>query len=88
MTPSFQRMENQRYKEAINDTCNKWKYVMSEEMDSLYQIFSCDLAPLFKGNKAIGYTRLQEEGNNSFLGGEHYKSRIVAKGYNQKEGLI
>lgn len=86
MTPSFQ--ENQRYKEAINDTCNKWKYVMSEEMDSLYQIFLVIWPLFFKGNKAIGYTGHQEEGNNSFLGGEHYESRIVAKGYNQKEGLI
>lgn len=39
-------MENQSYKEAITDTRNKWKYVMSEEMDSLYQNYTWDLVPL------------------------------------------
>lgn len=50
------RMENQSYKEAINDTCNKWKYVMSEEMDSLYQNYTRDLVPFPEWNNAIGYT--------------------------------
>ena len=61
---------------------------MDEEMQSLHQNHTWRLANLPEGKKAIGckwvFAKKEEFPN---LEDVHYKERLVAKGYAQKEGI-
>ena len=77
------------YKEAICvPESGEWKKAMGEEMNSLHKNQPCDLVPLLKGKKEIGfkwvYTKKEGPTSND---GIRFKARLVAKGYAQTEGI-
>ena len=77
------------YKDAVQSSEeDKWRIAMDEEMQSLHQNHTWRLANLPEGKKAIGckwvFSKKEEFPN---LEDVHYKERLVAKGYAQKEGI-
>jgi hypothetical protein len=76
------------YQEAINDIdYAKWKMEMKEEMDSLVKNKTWDLVELPKDRKVVGckWVYKLKKGVDGKI--ERYKSRLVAKGYSQMEGI-
>ncbi|KAH0636497.1 hypothetical protein KY289_036412 [Solanum tuberosum] len=76
------------YKDAVQSSEeDKWRIAMDEEMYSLHQKHTWKLANLSEGMKAIGckWVFIKKEG---FPHQDvHYKARLVAKEYAQKEGI-
>ncbi|KAH9666242.1 Integrase catalytic domain-containing protein [Citrus sinensis] len=66
----------------------EWKLAMEEEMKSLHQNQTWELVKLPKGKRAIGnkwvYTKKQ---GSPYQTTPRYKTRLVAKGFAQKEGI-
>ena len=64
----------------------KWELAMKEEMDSLHNNHTWELAPLPKGKKALHNKwvyRIKQEHDGS----KRYKARLVVKGFQQREGV-
>ena len=70
------------YRKAIEiDDHGKWITTMEQEMESLNENQIWTLVDLLKDSKAIGCWVFRKKNN------EQYKTRLVAKGYAQKEGI-
>ena len=59
----------------------EWCIAMEEEMNALEKNKTWDLVPLLVGKKAIGCTWVSEVKFHANSQVEHYKERLVAKGY-------
>ncbi|XP_068486344.1 uncharacterized mitochondrial protein AtMg00820-like [Phaseolus vulgaris] len=76
------------YNEAItSDQSSEWNNVMLDELDSMKKNNVWDLVELPDGVKPVGSkwvfkTKLDQNGNI-----ERFKTRLVAKGFTQKEGI-
>ena len=60
---------------------------IQEEIKALYKNKTLELVPLPRGRKAIGNKwvyKIIRDGNNQL---ERYRTRLVVKGYVQKEGI-
>jgi hypothetical protein len=60
---------------------------MVEEMDALDKNEQCDIVELPAGRKYVGSKWLFKKKPNAEGKMEKYKSRLVAKGYSQVEGI-
>jgi len=65
------------------DGTDKWAIVLEQEMESLERNQTSVLVNLPKGFKAISCRWVFRKKDN-----EQYKTRLVAKGYSQKEGKL
>ena len=80
--------EPQTYKEAMSTPeASYWKKAVNDEINSIMQNHTWELVNLPLGNKPIGCKwmfkrKLRLDGTI-----DKYKTRLVAKGYRQKEGL-
>ena len=75
-------------KEAINSQdSDLWKKAMDEEMDSLDKNEAWNLVQLPARRKAVGSKWLFKKKLNAEGKVDNYKSRLVAKGYSQVEGI-
>ena len=81
--------EPKSYKEAITShEGEKWLLVMKEEMESLHKNHTWDLVMPPKDKKIVGCKWIyKKKGETSSIEGEKYKTRLVAKGYSQVEGV-
>jgi Reverse transcriptase (RNA-dependent DNA polymerase) len=76
------------YREAVeSDEADEWKRSMEEEMESIQKNNTWTLVPLPKGRKAVTCkwvlrVKYDQDGNV-----DRYKSRLVARGFTQKEGI-
>ena len=62
--------------------------VMNEEMESLQKNQTCDLVKPYEGRQVVGCKWIFKKKSGSFTEEViHFKACLVAKGYNQKEGL-
>ena len=80
--------EPQSFREAIEgDQGLEWKRSMEEEMESLRKNNTWTLVSLPKGRKAVTckwVLRIKYDQNGEI---DRYKSRLVARGFTQKEGI-
>ena len=81
--------ESFTFKQAIKDKDREsWLVAMEEEMQSLHKNKTWEVVPLPVGKTAIGckwvYKRKEDHTKSC---GIRYKSRLVAKGFAQKEGV-
>ena len=75
-------------KEAVNsEDSDLWKKAMDEEMDSLDKNEAWNLVQLPVGRKVVGSKWLFKKKLNAKGKVNKYKSRLVAKGYSQVEGI-
>jgi hypothetical protein len=75
-------------REAVNSEDSKlWKKAMVEEMDALDKNEAWDIVELPAGRKSVGSKWLFKKKFNTEGKVEKYKSRLVAKGYSQVEGI-
>jgi hypothetical protein len=75
-------------KEAMNSEDSKlWKKAMVEEMDALDKNEAWDVFYLPDGRKFVGSKWLFKKKFNAEGKVEKYKSRLVAKGYSEVEGI-
>ena len=76
------------YREAEINSAKMWKDAMEEEIISLHKNDTWELTELPKGKKAFGckwvYTKKQGSLKDYTI---HYKAKLVAKGYAQREGI-
>ncbi|GJW70144.1 retrovirus-related pol polyprotein from transposon TNT 1-94 [Tanacetum coccineum] len=63
------------------------KEVMQEEIDALYKNKTCELVPLPGARKSIGSKWVYKIKRNNDDQVERYHTRLVVKGYAQKEGI-
>jgi hypothetical protein len=74
--------------EAVDSTKGKlWKETMVEEMESLYKNETWDLVKLPSGRNLVGSKWVFKKKMNVAGQVEKFKSRLVAKGYSQVEGV-
>ncbi|GKD40542.1 putative RNA-directed DNA polymerase, partial [Tanacetum coccineum] len=78
-------IEPKTYKEASTDS--KWVEAMNLEMEALYRNGTRELTILPKGRKAISSKWVFKIKYKSIGEVDRYKERLVAKDFNQKEGL-
>ncbi|GKF95480.1 ribonuclease H-like domain-containing protein, partial [Tanacetum coccineum] len=64
-----------------------WVDAMNAEMDALYRNNTWDIVDLLVGRKAIGSKRVWKIKYKSDEEIKRYKARVVAKGFNQREGI-
>ena len=77
--------EPSTYEEAVScSDSGKWMIVMQEEMESLHKNGTWDMVRLPKGKKAIRckWVFKKKEGTPG-VANARYKTRLIAKGYNQ-----
>ena len=75
-------------KEAVNsEDSDLWKKAMDEEMDSLDKNEAWKLVHLPARRKSIGSKQLFKKKLNAEGKVEKYKSRLLAKGYSQVQGI-
>ncbi len=80
--------ESQIMEEALNgEDAKKWEMAMQEEFDSLIVNNTWSLVPLPKGRKPISckWVFKIKRGVNGEV--EHYKARLVARGFTQTFGV-
>ncbi|GKD04394.1 putative RNA-directed DNA polymerase [Tanacetum coccineum] len=77
--------EPSSFEEASKDV--NWINAMNNEMQALYENGTWELVDLPIGRKAIGSKWVYRIKYMSSGEIERYKARVVAKGYNQKEGI-
>jgi Reverse transcriptase (RNA-dependent DNA polymerase) len=65
----------------------KWTKTMNEEIKSIYDNKVWDIVPLPEGVKSIGCKWIFKTKNDSEGNVKRYKTRLVAKGFTQKEGI-
>lgn len=76
------------YKEAMErPDADKWKEACDEEITSIMKNETWELTELPEGRKAIGCKWVFKVKMNPDNTIERYKSRLVAKGFNQKHGI-
>jgi hypothetical protein len=76
------------FREAVNSEDSKlWKKAMVEEMDALDKNEAWDIVELPTRRKYVGSKWLFKKKFNAQGKVEKYKSRLVAKGYSQVEGI-
>ncbi|GJZ59848.1 putative RNA-directed DNA polymerase [Tanacetum coccineum] len=73
------------YYKAATDP--RWVEVMNDEIDALYRNHTWTIVDLSKGRKAIGNKWIYKIKYKASGEIERYKARVVAKGFNQKEGF-
>ncbi|GKC56890.1 ribonuclease H-like domain-containing protein [Tanacetum coccineum] len=73
------------YYEAATDP--RWVEAMNDEIDALYRNHTWTIVDLPKGRKAIGNKWIYKIKCKASWEIERYKARVVAKGFNQKEGF-
>ena len=66
---------------------NSWYNAMKEEMNSMASNRVWDLVKLPDGVKAIGCKWVFKTKKDSLGNIERHKTRLVAKGFNQREGI-
>ncbi|KAE8657742.1 hypothetical protein F3Y22_tig00116983pilonHSYRG00074 [Hibiscus syriacus] len=85
---SDQDGEPSTYQEAINSSdASLWMMAMQEEIEALHKNNTWDLVPLPQGRKPIGNKwvfKIKRNGDDQV---ERYRTRLVVKGYAQKEGI-
>ena len=69
------------------EECKLWKNAMVEEMEALDKNEAWDLVELSDGRKLVGSKWVFKKKLNAAGKVEKYKSRLVAKGYSQVEGI-
>ena len=75
-------------KEAVNlEDSDLWKKAMDEEMDSFDKNEAWNLVQLLAGRNDVGRKWLFKKKLNAEGKVDKYKSRLVAKGYSQVEGI-
>ena len=80
--------EPESYQEAIEgDQSLEWKRSMEEEMESLRKNSTWTLVPLPKGRKAVTCKWVLKIKYDQHGEVDRYKSRLVARGFTQKEGI-
>ncbi|GKD41948.1 ribonuclease H-like domain-containing protein [Tanacetum coccineum] len=77
--------EPSSFEEASKDI--NWVNAMNEEMSALYENATWELVDLPAGRKPIGSKWVYKIKLKSTGDVERYKERVVAKGFNQKEGI-
>ncbi|GKA36129.1 retrovirus-related pol polyprotein from transposon TNT 1-94 [Tanacetum coccineum] len=77
--------EPSSFEEASKDV--NWINAMNNEMHALYENNTWELVDLLYGRKPIGSRWVYKIKYMSTGEIERYKARVVAKGYNQKEGI-
>ncbi|GJU98562.1 ribonuclease H-like domain-containing protein [Tanacetum coccineum] len=77
--------EPKSYEEAALN--KNWVQAMNEEMQALYENNTWDLVDLPRNRKAIGSKWVYKTKLKSTSEIDRYKDRLVAKGFNQKEGI-
>ena len=76
------------FRQALESSkSQEWIDAMNEEIKSMKHNDVWDLIPLPEGVKPIGCKWIFKTKRDSKGGVERYKSRLVAKGYTQKEGI-
>lgn len=76
------------FSQAMNSVnANDWFNAMKEELDSMDKNHVWDLVDLPQGVKPIGSKWVYKTKRNSKGEIERYKTRLVAKGYTQREGI-
>lgn len=71
------------YKEVVSDPlCQN---AMVEELEALNQTHTWDLVPLPPGTIGCHWVYKIKTKSNGFT--EHYKARLIAKGYSQEYGM-
>ncbi|RVX20652.1 Retrovirus-related Pol polyprotein from transposon TNT 1-94 [Vitis vinifera] len=76
------------YYQAINsENSTPWIYAMEEHLKSMKDNEVWDIVELPKGIKTIGCKWIFKTKHDSKGNVERYKTRLVAKGYTQKEGI-
>ena len=77
--------EPECYDEALQDeNSSKWELAMKDEMDSLLENQTWELTELPEGKKAL-HNKWVYRIKNEHDGSKRYKSRLVVKGFQQKE---
>jgi hypothetical protein len=75
-------------REAVDsEDVNLWKNAMDKEMETLYKNEAWDLVDLLTGRNPISDKWVFKKKLNAEGKVEKYKSRLVAKGYSQVEGI-
>ncbi|GJU74164.1 ribonuclease H-like domain-containing protein, partial [Tanacetum coccineum] len=77
--------EPKSYKEAVLD--KNWVQAMNDEIEALHENNSWDLVELPKNRKATGSKWVYKIKHTSTGEIDRYKDRLVAKGFNQREGI-
>ena len=76
------------YREAANGPCSKyWNEAMGEEIESLEKMGTWEKVPLPENRKPISCKWVYRIKYNSDGKVSRYKARVVARGFNQIEGL-
>jgi len=65
----------------------KWIDAMKEELKSMYENDVWDIVKLPEGSKRVGCKLVFKTKRDSISNIERYKTRVVAKGYTQKDGI-
>ena len=79
--------EPECYDEALQDeNSNKWELVMKDEMDSLLENQTWELTELPIEKKSL-HNKWVYRIKNEHDGSKRYKAKLVAKGFQQKEGI-
>ncbi|GJQ93957.1 putative RNA-directed DNA polymerase [Tanacetum coccineum] len=73
------------YQEAVKDS--RWIEAMNQEIEALNRNNTWEITDLPKGRKAIGSKWVWKVKYKSNGDIERFKARVVAKGFNQKEGI-
>ncbi|GJT93171.1 ribonuclease H-like domain-containing protein [Tanacetum coccineum] len=84
-THNLRSFEPKSFEEAAKH--HPWIDAMNSEMDALYRNNTWDLVKLPKGRKAIGFKWVWKIKYISDREIERYKAKLVAKGFNQREGI-
>ena len=76
------------YQEAVEGSNNeKWKEAMKDEMNALAKNATWDLVELPRNRKTVGCKWVYKSKKGVDDKVERYKSRLVVKGYSQKQGI-
>ena len=78
-------IEPTNYKEE--NQSHEWRAAMNEEFESIIRNHTWELVELRKGKTPIGCKWLYKPKVNAEGNIEKFKSRLVAKGYSQQEGI-
>ena len=76
-------VEPSSYREA--NQCSEWKTTMEQEYESILKNNTWELVELPEGKQTIGFKWLYKPNINAYGTIDKLKSRLVAKGYSQKE---